>query len=263
MIRDAKAATCTEAGYTGDTYCADCGEKIADGEVIAALGHTAGEAVKENEKPATCTEDGSYDSVVYCSACGAELSRETVVVAASCASSVYTDVPVGDWYHEAVDYVTAEGIMNGMGNGTFEPGTDTNRAMMAVLLYRLAGSPSVEGQTEPFTDVEAGQWFYEAVVWAYNKGIVNGVTADTFAPGMSITRAQMVTMMYRYAGSPDVDASVLEGYTDADTLGFSADAFAWAIANGVVTGLTGTTLAPTATANRAQIATILYRYLSK
>ena len=66
----------------------------------------------------------------------AEISRETITVAASCASSVYTDVPVGDWYHEAVDYVTAEGIMNGMTGNTFEPGTDTNRAMMAVLLYR-------------------------------------------------------------------------------------------------------------------------------
>ena len=254
-----KEATCTEPG-SKERVCT-CGEK--ETEVIAALGHTPAEAVKENEKAATCTEAGSYDSVVYCSVCQAELSRETVTVPASCPSVIYTDVPVGDWYHEYVDFVTEKGIMNGMGGGLFAPAATTNRAQIAIILYRLAGAPSVEGMDNPFTDVPSGDWYADAVIWAANAGIVKGVDAKTFAPNANVTRAQLVTMFYRYAGSPTVDGSVLMGYTDAGKLDFSTDAFAWAIAEGIVEGLPGNTLDPLGTANRAQIATILTRYLSK
>ena len=205
----------------------------------------------------TCTEPGVE---THTCACGATETRE---IAPSCPSVIYTDVPVGDWYHESVDFVTEKGIMNGMGGGLFAPAATTNRAQIALILYRMAGSPSVAGMDNPFTDVPSGDWYADAVIWAADAGIVKGMDAITFAPNANVTRAQLVTMFYRYADTPEVDRSVLTGYTDADKLDFSTDAFAWAIAEGIVEGLPGNTLDPLGTANRAQIATILARYMSK
>ena len=255
-VRNAAEATCTEDGYTGDTYCLSCGEKVAEGETIPATGHSFGEWTVVEE--ATCTEGGLEERV--CATCS---EKETRVIEANCPSEVYSDVPVGEWYHDAVDYVTEQGIMNGMGGGLFEPGSTTNRAQIAVILYRLEGSPSVEGLDNPFTDVPAGDWYTDAVIWAASEGVVKGMSETTFEPAAPVTRAQLVTMLYRYVGSPEVDHSVLEDYTDADELYYATDAFAWAIANGIVNGMTETTLGPNGTANRAQIAVILYRYLSK
>jgi hypothetical protein len=135
--------------------------------------------------------------------------------------------------------------------------------MLATLLYRIAGEPSVEGLENPFTDVAEGTYYTNAVIWAADKGIVTGKTADTFAPTAAITRQEMVTMLWRFAEKPEAEAD-LSAYTDAASVSTYAQvAMAWAVENGIISGMTATTLAPAGTANRAQIATVLMRYLSK
>ncbi len=248
------APTCVKSGYTTH-QCSGCGDSYVD-SYVPATGHSFSPWTVTTEPD--CGTAGEEARV--CAGCGQTEHRPVTV---DCPSVIYSDVPVGEWYHDAVDFVTAQGIMNGMDGGAFQPATTTNRAMMAVLLYRLAGEPGVEGLDHPFRDVPEASWFRDAVVWAYHWGIIIGVSPDSFAPAADLNRAQMVTMLYRYAGSPPVDVTVLDGYSDTTQMGFSADAFAWAIGSGVVTGMTETTLAPNGTANRAQLAVILHRYLSK
>ncbi len=233
------------------TECTACGGQIPDSSGAHDLVHIVTEP--------THTEDGFTTHA--CTGCGYSFVDGRVT--APCPSRVYSDVPEGNWYHEAVDYVTEKGIMNGMGDGTFSPAGITNRAMMTMLLYRLAGTPDVAELTEPFEDVEPGQWFHDAVVWAYNCGIVNGQTETRFVPGGELLRGHLVAMLHRYVGSPEADFAVLEPYSDGGTLGFATTAFAWAVSEGLVSGMGDGTLAPTATSNRAQIAVILMRYLEK
>jgi hypothetical protein len=149
--------------------------------------------------------------------------------------------------------------MNGA-DGKFTPMGTLNRAMMVTVLYRLAGSPAVE-QSGVFTDVAAESWYADAVAWAVAEGITNGATATTFNPNGAITREQLATFLYRYAGSPAVEES-LAGYQDADSVGsYARAAMAWANSSGYVTGTSADTLSPKAAANRATVATVLMRYL--
>ena len=131
------------------------------------------------------------------------------------------------------------------------------------ILYRVAGEPSVEGLANPFTDVESGKWYSNAVIWAANEGIVRGITDTTFAPNKVTDREQLATIVYRFNGAEDVDTAVLDGYADGSTVSkYAVNAMAWAVENGIITGTTTTTLAPKDTATRAQVATILARYLA-
>ena len=185
-------------------------------------------------------------------------------IAASCPASAFVDVAEEDWFHDSVDYMVLSGLMNGISDTEFAPGMNTNRAQMVTVLYRAAGEPSVDGMSIPFEDVPAESFYTNAVIWAYNNGIVNGVTETVFAPGKDISREEMVTMLYRFAGKPEADVSVLNAYTDsASVSAYAVDAMAWAVGSGIVNGMTDTTLAPAGTTNRAQAATIMMRYLSK
>ncbi|MCI9512723.1 MAG: hypothetical protein HFF61_00115 [Oscillospiraceae bacterium] len=170
----------------------------------------------------------------------------------------YQDVTSDKWYASAVDYVSTTGLMQGSA-GLFRPGEAMNRAMLVTVLYRMAGSPAVEG-TSLFTDVPAGKWYTDAVLWASKNGIVQGQTADTFAPNASITRQQLATFLYRYAQAKPVQSN-LSAFTDAGQVSaYAADPLAWAVENGFVGGTTPTTLAPRDTASRAMVAAVLMRY---
>ncbi len=186
----------------------------------------------------------------------------TILVRQPCACDVYDDVELESWYHEAVDFVTEYGIMNGMANGKFEPATATNRAMMAQIIYNMAGRPNVSWLREPFTDVEQGQWFYDAVVFCYNFGVIKGMTPTTFAPAKELTRTEMVVMLYRGVGCPKVrNHDVLNNFVDSDQIPeYAKDAFVWAINSGLVKGMGNNELQPLAIANRAQLATILMNF---
>ena len=175
----------------------------------------------------------------------------------------FPDVDENDWFYDEVVYVYENGLMNGVENNQFAPNTATNRAMLATILYRLAGEPDVSGDL-PFTDVETGTWYTDAVLWAAQNGIVNGVDEGIFAPMNTLTREQLVTMLHRYAEAEGYDVSAaadLSGYPDAGkVLSYAQKAMSWAVAEGIVAGMDDGTLNPAGNATRAQIATILMRF---
>lgn len=165
-----------------------------------------------------------------------------------------------EWYHEAIDFCVANGLMLGVAEDRFAPNATLNRAMVVTVLYRLAGSPEVEAPST-FTDVETGLWFSDAVAWAQANGIVNGVTEDNFAPFKAITREQIATILWRYAGSPEAEAD-MSVYVDADTISpWAVDAMNWAVSEKVICGVSETELKPLNNATRAQFACTIMRSL--
>ncbi len=205
---------------------------------------------------------GNYH-VVY-NVAGQPINETVVTVEHDCPSAVYDDIGQDTWYHEAVDYMTVNGLMNGMTPTHFGPELTLNRAQLTTILYRMAGSPEVGELDNPFVDVKEGTWYYDGFVWCYNQGIIVGKSETIFDPAGLVTRAEMVTMLHRYAGKPEANVEVLSGYVDGDTvLPFAHEAFAWAIENEIVNGMGNNDLQPFATANRAQIAVILARYIQK
>ena len=153
-------------------------------------------------------------------------------------------------------------IVEGGSYGTFNPNGNMTRGDFVLMLYRMAGKPSVSGISNPFTDVKSSDYYYNAILWAYRNDIVTGVDAKTFAPKKNITREQIAATLYRMAGSPST-SGYLTGYYDyAKIHSYAANAMRWAISNGVITGSNGY-LTPTNNATRAQVATMLHRYLTK
>ena len=175
----------------------------------------------------------------------------------------FIDVAEGDWFYDAVVYAYQNELMDGVGGNRFAPNSETTRAQLVTILYRLEGEPAVSGDL-PFTDVETGTWYTNAVLWAAQNGIVNGVTDTTFAPGDNITRQQLVTILYRYAEAKGYDVSAsadLSGYPDAGQVqDYAQPAMAWAVAENIIQGMEDGTLKPAGNASRAQIATILMRF---
>lgn len=203
--------TCINAGYT-EHFCA-CGESYRDG-YIPALGH-------------------DYVNGV-CSRCGN--TEGSCDGGANCPSKPYHDVDTGRWYHEGIDYAIAHGLMNGVGNGMFEPESSMTRAMLVTVLWRYAGSPA--GWENPFTDVLNGSWFTQAVAWAAENGIVNGVGNNKFEPDSNITREQMAAILFRYAAMSGFDTSArgnLDQYPDrGDVSGYAVEPLSWAVAEGLI-----------------------------
>lgn len=257
-LTGAKDATCTEPGYTGDMVCTRCGEVHSKGEEIPALGHDYGDWTTVKE--ADCFHTGLEER--KCGRCGETEQRETT--AETCSSEAYTDLDRNGWYHEYVDWALKNGVMNGVGGGLFEPNGETTRAMLVMVLYRMAGAPDMAGRESSFTDVSADSWYGAAVIWASENGIVNGVGGGLFDPDASLTREQMAMMLYRFAGylgSNTEKRADLSAYGDADAVSAAAqDAMAWAVAEGLVNGRSAAELAPKAGATRAELATILFRF---
>ena len=181
-------------------------------------------------------------------------------------NTMYTDIAEGTWFYDAVDFVTRYGFMNGMDAGAFNPGANINRAQFVVILYRMAGSPEVTADN-PFVDVPAGSWFTDAVLWAFENGITTGADAAHFNPGGTLVRQNMVTFLMRFAKTMGIDTANradLSGYTDADQIAAHAlEPMQWAVAEGIISGMSADTLGPNGLANRAQIATIISRFVPK
>ena len=167
--------------------------------------------------------------------------------------------------HEAVDYMVGMGYMNGMDTSHFGPNLELNRAMMVTILYRIAGSPAVDG-THTFVDVPADVFYTEPVIWAVQNGITTGLDSTHFAPGKSLTRQELVTFLYRFAKYMEYDVNKttdLSAYTDfARVQPYAVEAFQWAVASGVVNGTSETTLSPENTTTRAQICIMVSRLLT-
>ena len=179
---------------------------------------------------------------------------------------MYTDIPAGTWYYDAVDFVTRYGFMNGMDAGAFNAAGNVNRAQFVTILYRIAGEPAVTIDN-PFVDVPAGTWYTDAVLWAYENGITTGADATHFNPGGTLVRQNMVTFLLRFANTMGVDTTAradLSCYTDAgQIMPYAMDAMQWAVAEGIISGMSATTLGPNGLANRAQIAVIISRFVPK
>ena len=177
----------------------------------------------------------------------------------------FTDVTEGDWFYDAVRCAYETGLMDGVGDNLFAPNSETTRAQLVTILYRLAGQPEPGGDSG-FSDVETGIWYTDAVAWAAENGIVNGVSDTEFAPGDDITREQLAAILYRYAAYQGYDVSQradLSGFGDASSIrGYAQEALSWAHAQGLVLGFEDGSLRPQGTASRAQIAAVLMRFLA-
>ena len=180
----------------------------------------------------------------------------------------FTDVAEGDWYYDAVAYAWENDLMTGTSATLFAPNVTTTRAMLATLLYRLEGSPDLSNEIlgYPYADVDADSWYGDAVYWARLNGVVTGITAETFDPNGNITREQMAVMLYRYADYKGYDVTqggmAAREYEDYGTVSSWAQAAVdWAVNAGLISGTSATTLTPQGSATRAEIATILMRFV--
>ena len=188
----------------------------------------------------------------------------TVRVASKTASSVFSDVNARtcSWAANAVDFMNEYGLVKGTGTSTFGWKGSMTRGDFVLILYRNAGSPSVYGVSNPFTDVKSTDYYYEAVLWAYRNNVVNGTSTTTFGPKGKITREQIASILWRLAGKPVYSAS-LRSYTDyASVSDYAYDAMSWAVGSGYVKG-SGAKLSPKNNATRAGVAVMLHRYLTK
>ncbi len=268
------AATCTAKGVETRT-CSGCNE--TETHDIAALGHDYGEW--KVTTAATCTEKGVETR--ECSRCDAKETRDIAALGHKfedgictvcgekdpathdCPSKDFTDVPaLNDWAHAGIDYCVEEGLMNGTSATLFSPANSLTRAQIATILYRIAGEPEVEYKAV-FSDVADDIWYTDAIIWAAEEEIVNGYPGGTFAPNKAISREQIATILYRYAGSPKAEED-LKDYPDADSVSdWAKDAMAWAVEKGLINGIKSgeiSNLAPQKNATRAQFATIIMRF---
>lgn len=255
--------------------CAVCGEVKT--EVIPATGaHThKWDAGKVTTEP-TATTPGVR--TYTCTICG--LTKEEVIPPTggstvcpggpSCPSYGFRDVAgPADWSHEGIDYCVRRSLMVGTGVGTFSPDMSCSRAQIVQVLYNLSGDKTDYGNYYlPFTDVAPGDWFYEAVAWAYANDIVAGTSASTFAPNDVITREQMAVILYGYTAkfAPEFtgNAASLNTFPDAGSVAnWAYAAMSWAVGNGLISGMGSggvSYLAPQGSATRAQASAIIMRY---
>ena len=256
------AATCTTDGFTAGSHCALCGQVLEMQKYLPAFGHDykLAEAVS-----CTDTRDGYYK--YQCANCGG--CQMQYLPSPNCASNTFQDVPFSAWYHENIDFIVQRGYMNGTGAATFEPEATMSRAMLVTVLWRYEGSP--EGYESGFADVneEEGSWYCQAVAWAAENGIVNGMGEGLFEPNGTITREQLTVILYRYCQSKGIPTELsadLSGFPDSACVGsWSLEALQWAVGEKLIGGTNHPDgrlyLDPQGQATRAQVATVLMRYI--
>ena len=169
----------------------------------------------------------------------------------------FTDVPAGSYYEDAVIWAVDKGITTGTSATTFNPNGICTRAQAVTFLWRAAGSPEPETRAMPFTDVPAGSYYYDAVLWAVENGITKGTSDTTFSPDATCSRAQIVAFLWRSEKSPA--AGTANPFADVKSTAYYADAVLWAVENDITKGTTNTTFSPDADCTRAQIVTFLWR----
>ena len=253
------APTCTEKGYT--THTCACGDSYVD-TYTDALGHAWDNG--KVTKPATETENGV--KTFTCTRCGE--TKTEVIPAGGCPSAGFTDVPSEDnWAHAGIDYCVANGLMSGVGGNLFAPKKTTTRAQIVQILYNLQGEPRVYGST-PFTDL-TNDWYKDAILWAYQTGVVAGTSGTTFDPDLPVTREQIAVILMEYTsrvlGLKDLCTPAdLSRYPDAGSVSdWAKNAMADAVALGLISGASNggqTCLEPQGSATREQVATILMEF---
>ena len=172
----------------------------------------------------------------------------------------FTDVAGSAWYYDAVAYAYENGLMDGTSATTFAPAMNTTRAMLATLIYRMAGEPTVTGSAS-FTDVTAGQWYTDGITWASQQGVVQGIGNGRFDPDGAITREQLAVMLYRYADGETASADMSRFQDSASISDWALEAMNWAVAQGILSGNDQGLLNPGSIASRAEVATMLMRFV--
>lgn len=182
---------------------------------------------------------------------------------ANCPSRAFPDLDPAQWYHLSTDYAITNHLFIGFEDGTFRPNGQMSRAMFAMVLWRVAGSPASSAAL-PFADVAADAWYADAVRWAYAAGVINGVSTTAFDPESPVTREQMVTMIVRYAekiGAVTGARDDLSQFSDGmQVSSYALAAVRWAVAVGLLRGMGNGRLEPQGTATRAEVATLLMRF---
>lgn len=275
-LKNEKKAGCLKGGYTGDEVCTVCGKVFKAGSVILALGHST---ELRNEKAATCV-NGGYTGDLVCVRCGDIIEQGKATAAAGhkffggkCSvcdaqesgsrpveAKSFDDVIPGTFYYDAVMWAVKNNITKGTGASTFSPGDGCTRFQIVTFLWRACGCPTA-ATAASFSDVSPSDSFYEAVRWAVERGITNGTGGSSFSPYATCTRAQIVTFLYRAAGSPTVSSGIR--FFDVAPNAFCRDAVAWATERGITKGTSDTTFSPDAACTRAEVVTLLYRTLNK
>lgn len=268
QLQNAKAAGCMTGGYTGDEVCTVCGKVFKQGSVIFALGHDPQPA---RVKAPTCTESG-YTGDLICMRCG-DMTQAGKTVAATghkffggvcsvCGTKgaeavpEFDDVKPGAFYFDAVQWAVENGITNGTGKNTFSPNDVCSRYQIVMFLWRAAGQPEAKAAVS-FADVKPGDIFYEAVQWAVERGITKGTSSTSFSTFAPCTRGQIVTFLYRSAGSPKVSGAC--NFSDVSSGSFCRDAVIWASTEGITNGTSAGRFSPNEGCTRAQVVTFLYR----
>ncbi len=180
--------------------------------------------------------------------------------------AVFTDVNKGDWFYDPVKYVVMKGYMAGTSANTFGPNEALTRAMVVQILYAIKSKPPVEKRAG-FTDVPSGEWYYDAVSWAADKGIVAGFEDNTFRPNQNVTREELATMLRAFTAYSNADTNAngsVDGFADAATIsGWAVDHIKWAVGHQIMAGKPGNLVDPKGTATRAEMATMIYRLMSE
>ena len=170
----------------------------------------------------------------------------------------FEDVGTEDWFYDAVNWAVGAGVTTGKNKTTFAPYDINTRGEAVTFLWRTSGSPSM-GETTPFDDIDQDGYYYEAVLWAVEKGITKGTSQSTFSPDDTCTRGQIVTFLWRMAGKPETDAT--NPFEDVASDAYYYTPVLWAATEGITQGKTETTFSPDEHCNRAEIVTFLYRHL--
>lgn len=278
-VVNAKEATCTEVGYTGDTFCQWCGKAMTTGKEIPMVDHTV---VDVEAVAATCTEAGSTAGT-KCSVCDKVLSGCEVVDAlghtyaegvctvcgaedpdyvAPVVTPEFTDADaISEWAGKAVAWAAANGVVEGREDGSFDPQADVTRAEVAVMLYRLAGEPEVADTALAFADAaDVPEWAVKAVAWAVSEGVVNGYTDNTFKANANITRAEFVQMLFNMKGAKVESAAT---FSDVVAGEWYVDAINWAVENDVTEGMGDGSFGVAANCSREQAVTFLFRLFAE
>ena len=169
----------------------------------------------------------------------------------------FADVDADAWYHDAVQWAVAKGVTEGTGDSAFSPNASCTRAQAVTFLWRAAGSPAPERADDPFKDVAEDAYYHDAVLWAVEQQITRGTAADTFSPDAQCTRAQIVALLCRAAGSPEVSGTA--AFKDVLADAYYAEAVLWAVENGITNGTDSSHFSPEKTCTRAEIVTFLHR----
>ena len=244
------------------TYPFEPDSKPMTGQEIAAISHHGLTHVPA--KGATQNSAGNIE-YWYCPSCGKyysdastwnEISSSSVIV---WYANPFNDVTSSASYYNAVMWAYTNGIVKGTSATTFSPNADCTRGQFALMLYRLAGKPDVTGVANPFKDVKSSSAYYKAILWAYSEGIIKGTSATTFNPNGTVTRGQIVLMLYRMVGKPAV-TNTTNPFTDVSKSDSCYRAVLWAVEKGITKGTSATTFSPNNPCTRYQLVLFLYRY---